>query len=189
MEIAMDFAGTQQLTKDGSRVRKCRVADRTGSIVFSVWNDEAEAINAGDIIKLTRGYASVWKGTLVLYCGKYGLVERLGEFTMLFSETPNMSLCIETSSSSSSSATGGRQNTVEVNGSGNSGGSDNSVPDLSTSKASHPLLYMEKESPPAHKCHNGHVKIRLHQSHDIPMTQQPHRHHPYSRQTSRESWR
>ena len=24
-------------------------------------------------------YSSVWKGNLVLYCGKYGLVERLGE--------------------------------------------------------------------------------------------------------------
>ena len=24
-------------------------------------------------------YSSLWKGSLVLYCGKYGLVERLGE--------------------------------------------------------------------------------------------------------------
>ena len=38
-------------------VRKCRVADRTGSIIFSIWNDEAEAVHVGDILKLTRGYA------------------------------------------------------------------------------------------------------------------------------------
>lgn len=68
-------------------------------------------------------YSSVWKGGLVLYCGKYGTVEKLGElvihyrpgflgglvvdrnhfiivllyrFTMVFSETPDMSLHTET---------------------------------------------------------------------------------------------
>ena len=50
------FSGTQQKTKDGSTVRKCRVADRTGSIMFSVWNKEGEAISTGDIIRLTKGY-------------------------------------------------------------------------------------------------------------------------------------
>ena len=53
------YLGTKQQTKDGSLVRKCRVADRTGSIMFSIWNEEAEAVNTGDIIKLTRGYGIV----------------------------------------------------------------------------------------------------------------------------------
>ena len=30
--------GTTNSTKDGSVVRKCRVADKTGSIFFSLWN-------------------------------------------------------------------------------------------------------------------------------------------------------
>eukprot|EP00731_Ephydatia_muelleri_P002865 Em0001g2865a len=39
-------------------------------------------------------YASVWKGSLVLYSGKYGILEKIGEFTMLYSETPDMSECV-----------------------------------------------------------------------------------------------
>ena len=31
------------------------------------------------MICLFGRYASVWKGDLVLYCGKYGAVEKLGE--------------------------------------------------------------------------------------------------------------
>ena len=48
--------GSTSQTKDGSVVRKCRVADRTGSILFSIWNEEAEAIEAADIIRLSKGY-------------------------------------------------------------------------------------------------------------------------------------
>ena len=48
--------GTTNSTKDGSLVRKCRVADKTGSIFFSLWNEQAEAIVSGDILKLTKGY-------------------------------------------------------------------------------------------------------------------------------------
>ena len=48
-------AGSSNLTRDGSVVRKCRVADRSGSIIFSLWNEEAEVIEPGDIIKLTKG--------------------------------------------------------------------------------------------------------------------------------------
>lgn len=47
--------GTTNQTKDGSTVRKCRVGDRTGSVCFSLWNEQAGAIEAGDILKLTRG--------------------------------------------------------------------------------------------------------------------------------------
>ena len=48
-------AGTTNQTKDGSIVRKCRVADKSASICFSLWNEQAEAIEAGDILRLTKG--------------------------------------------------------------------------------------------------------------------------------------
>ena len=48
-------AGTTNQTKDGSIVRKCRVADRTASIVFSLWNEQADAVEEGDILRLTKG--------------------------------------------------------------------------------------------------------------------------------------
>jgi hypothetical protein len=83
--------GTTNQIKDGSIVRRCRVADKTGSIYFSLWNEQAEAVESGDILRLVKGYASLWKGTLVLYSGKYGQLEKIGEFTMVFSELPDMS--------------------------------------------------------------------------------------------------
>lgn len=163
--LAYELAtGTTNQTKDGSVVRKCRVADRTASIVFSLWNEQADAVEEGDILRLTKGltiqcfictntyidvcvygfsrgqgwstskvlinyfdhikglsnffdhikehltalwvhsmpasciityiimvccsdnncaslysYASLWKGGMVLYSGKYGILEKIGE--------------------------------------------------------------------------------------------------------------
>ncbi len=37
-------------------VRKCRVADASASIFFSLWNEQAAAIEEGDILRLIKGY-------------------------------------------------------------------------------------------------------------------------------------
>ncbi|XP_020380240.1 SOSS complex subunit B1-like [Rhincodon typus] len=66
-------------TKDGHEVRTCKVADKTGSINISVWDDVGSLIQAGDIIRLTRGYASIWKGCLTLYTGRGGDLQKVGE--------------------------------------------------------------------------------------------------------------
>lgn len=42
-------------TKDGHEVRTCKVADKTGSISISVWDEVGGLIQAGDIIRLTKG--------------------------------------------------------------------------------------------------------------------------------------
>lgn len=42
-------------TKDGHEVRSCKVADKSGSIAISVWDELGSLIQPGDIIKLTRG--------------------------------------------------------------------------------------------------------------------------------------
>ena len=53
--IMSSLAGSTNQTKDGSVVRKCRVADKSASICFSLWNEQAGAIESGDILKLTKG--------------------------------------------------------------------------------------------------------------------------------------
>lgn len=78
-------------TKDGHEVRSCKVADRTGSITISVWDEIGGLIQPGDIIRLTRGYASMWKGCLTLYTGRGGELQKIGEFCMVYSEVPNFS--------------------------------------------------------------------------------------------------
>ncbi|XP_013367645.1 PREDICTED: SOSS complex subunit B2 isoform X1 [Chinchilla lanigera] len=70
-------------TKDGHEVRSCKVADKTGSITISVWDEIGGLIQPGDIIRLTRGYASMWKGCLTLYTGRGGELQKIGEFTLM----------------------------------------------------------------------------------------------------------
>nr|XP_056717518.1 SOSS complex subunit B2 [Euleptes europaea] len=78
-------------TKDGHEVRSCKVADKTGSVTISVWDELGGLIQPGDIIRLTKGYASLWKGCLTLYTGRGGELQKIGEFCMVYSEVPNFS--------------------------------------------------------------------------------------------------
>ncbi|XP_072274957.1 SOSS complex subunit B2 [Pyxicephalus adspersus] len=78
-------------TKDGHEVRSCKVADKSGSITLSVWDEIGSLIQPGDIIRLIRGYASLWKGCLTLYSGRGGEIQKIGEFCMVYSELPNFS--------------------------------------------------------------------------------------------------
>ncbi|XP_071941985.1 SOSS complex subunit B1-like [Antedon mediterranea] len=88
--IVLDI-GNPTKTKDGHDVRSIKVADRTGAINLSVWDELGEAIQSGDIIRLTKGYASLFRGSLTVYTGTSGKIQKLGEFCMTFSEVPNMS--------------------------------------------------------------------------------------------------
>ena len=47
--------GSSLPTKDGNTAHKFKVADKTGSVDLTVWNEVGEALNCGDIIRLTKG--------------------------------------------------------------------------------------------------------------------------------------
>ncbi|KJE89412.1 hypothetical protein CAOG_00886 [Capsaspora owczarzaki ATCC 30864] len=83
--------GESQRTKDDTLVTSCLVADASGSVRLTVWDDLCLHIQPSDILHITNGYCSLFKGSLTVYTGKAAMVERVGEFTMSFSETPNMS--------------------------------------------------------------------------------------------------
>ncbi|CAO1941581.1 unnamed protein product [Urochloa humidicola] len=68
------------------------VADETAAVHFLLWGGECGAFEPGDIVRLTGGIFSYHRGNaLVLRAGRRGRAEKVGEFTMLFVETPNMS--------------------------------------------------------------------------------------------------
>ncbi|XAR61266.1 hypothetical protein NMG60_11034913 [Bertholletia excelsa] len=67
------------------------VADNTAAVHFQLWGEECDAFEPGDIIRLTNGIFSYQRNNLVLRAGKRGKSEKVGEFTMTFVETPNMS--------------------------------------------------------------------------------------------------
>ncbi|KAG8389410.1 hypothetical protein BUALT_Bualt02G0226300 [Buddleja alternifolia] len=67
------------------------VADETAAVHFQMWGDECNAFEPGDIIHLANGIFSYSRNNLVLRAGKRGKAEKVGEFTMAFVETPNLS--------------------------------------------------------------------------------------------------
>ncbi|KAF5764343.1 putative nucleic acid-binding protein [Helianthus annuus] len=68
------------------------VADESASVHFQLWNEECDAFKPGDIVHLSNGIFSYSRSNrLVLRAGKRGKVEKVGEFTMAFVESPNMS--------------------------------------------------------------------------------------------------
>ena len=59
-------------------------------ICFCSWDDLGKLIQSGDIIRMTKGYVSVWKNCLTLYLGKTSEFQKVNEFCMVFSELPFM---------------------------------------------------------------------------------------------------
>ncbi|ORY05334.1 nucleic acid-binding protein [Basidiobolus meristosporus CBS 931.73] len=90
--IVLEVATQPQVTRDKHVIYSFLVADRTGSIVLSIWGDMGRMIKSGDILRLQGGEAKVYKGSLQLALTKFGKLKRIGEDVMLFSEQPNMSL-------------------------------------------------------------------------------------------------
>lgn len=83
--------GVATLTKENREVRTFKVGDPTACINVSVWDEPGKLLVPGDIVRLTKGYASVWRQCLTLYSGKSGDIHKIGEFCLNFNEQLNMS--------------------------------------------------------------------------------------------------
>ncbi len=66
-------------TKDGEahRVVDAQVGDSTGQILLSVWDEKIELIQEGDLIDITNGYVTRFKGRYRLNLGRYGDLEQV----------------------------------------------------------------------------------------------------------------
>ncbi|KAJ8924753.1 hypothetical protein NQ315_000906 [Exocentrus adspersus] len=83
--------GHPTLTKENREVRTFKVADQTACINASVWDEAGQLLAPGDIVRLTKGYVSIWRNCLTLYTSKSGDLQKVGEFCMVFNEQHNMS--------------------------------------------------------------------------------------------------
>jgi replication factor A1 len=54
------------------RIVDAVVADETGSIKLTLWNEQIEQVNVGDNIKIENGYVTSFKGEIQLNVGKFG---------------------------------------------------------------------------------------------------------------------
>ncbi|MBI2077894.1 MAG: single-stranded DNA-binding protein [Euryarchaeota archaeon] len=57
-----------------NRVAEATVADNSGSVILSLWNDQIGTINQGDNITIENGYVSLVRGHIRLNTGKYGKI-------------------------------------------------------------------------------------------------------------------
>lgn len=73
------------------RVCEVKVADGTGSILLSLWDDQIGKIAAGDIISIQNGYISVVRNSMRLNIGKYGKMLLSEETLSEVNTEPNMS--------------------------------------------------------------------------------------------------
>ena len=48
------------------------VADETGSIKLTLWNEQINQVNVNDKIRIENGYVTSFKGEIQLNVGKYG---------------------------------------------------------------------------------------------------------------------
>lgn len=64
-------------TKFGKEGRVCNatLADSTGEVALTLWNDDIEKVKVGDAIKLENGRCSEFNGQKQVSSGKYGKLE------------------------------------------------------------------------------------------------------------------
>jgi replication factor A1 len=66
----------QKFGKPG-RVCSATGTDESGAVTVSLWNDEIEAVNVGDKIKITEGFCTEWQGKKQVTAGRKGKLEKV----------------------------------------------------------------------------------------------------------------
>jgi replication factor A1 len=61
------------------RVCNAKVQDDSGTMTVSLWNEQVDMVNVGDIIAIKNGYVSEWQGEMQLSTGKFGQLEVVGK--------------------------------------------------------------------------------------------------------------
>lgn len=54
------------------RIVDAVIADETGSIKLTLWNEQIDQVNVGDNVKIDNGYVTSFKGEIQLNVGKFG---------------------------------------------------------------------------------------------------------------------
>ena len=67
----------QKFGKSG-RVCNAIIEDASGRVKLSLWNEQIDAVNLGDMVAVTNGYVNEWQGELQLTSGRMGKIEVTG---------------------------------------------------------------------------------------------------------------
>ncbi|MCD6357974.1 MAG: hypothetical protein J7L75_05305 [Thermoproteales archaeon] len=81
--------------RDGSqhRVAEALVGDETGTILFSLWDDDIDRVRdlVGSSITVRNGYIVLFRGSMRLALGRFGTIEEAEREVEKVDETVNMS--------------------------------------------------------------------------------------------------
>ncbi len=63
--------------KSGGTIEVCDayLVDEAGEIKLTLWADDIQKVNEGDIVKITNGYTNSFKGEVAVTKGKFGQLE------------------------------------------------------------------------------------------------------------------
>ena len=80
VEITLEITekgDVREFEKFGKQGRVCNAIgkDDTGTIKLTLWNDDIDKVNTGDIVKIENGWVGEWQGELQLSTGKFGKLE------------------------------------------------------------------------------------------------------------------
>jgi|SRR3989344_1772756 len=73
------------------KVAEVLVADETGSILLTLWDENIEIAEERKTYKITNAYTSIYKNSLRLNLGKYGKIEQSSTEIKNAKTTPNIS--------------------------------------------------------------------------------------------------
>ncbi len=72
-EVASRTDGTSH------RVTEALVGDDSGTVLLTLWDDDIEKVNEGDVFNVNNGYVTLFRGSIRLNIGRYGTLERSEE--------------------------------------------------------------------------------------------------------------
>lgn len=75
---------------DGSthRVTEALAGDETGAVLLTLWDDDIEKVEEGNVFEVNNGYVTLFRGSMRLNVGKYGHLES-SEATIEMVKTDN----------------------------------------------------------------------------------------------------
>lgn len=77
----IDVSETRTFNKFGRdlSVATATLADSSGTVKLTLWNQDIETVKAGDKIKISNGYVGEFQGEKQLTSGKFGKLEVIGK--------------------------------------------------------------------------------------------------------------
>jgi replication factor A1 len=63
---------TSRFNDQTFKVATVMVADETGTIKLTLWNEQIDQVNVNNVVKIQNGYVTSFKGEIQLNVGKYG---------------------------------------------------------------------------------------------------------------------